>query len=131
MIKKTALLLVFFLFICPLYQVEGKAWHSSPPSYYQQHHYYRGHHSGDAIFWGVTGLILGSILISSFIQPPPPRVAYVEPRTPIYTYPPDIPPGMCRWERYLLDQYGRVLLDQNGQPMKQYTLGSCQYPPPN
>jgi hypothetical protein len=131
MIKKTALLLVFFIFIYPLYPVEGRGWHSSPPNYYQQHQYYRGHYSGDALFWGVTGLILGSILLSSITPPPSPRVVYVDPQTGIYNYPPNIPPGMCRWERYLLDPYGRFLLDQYGQPVKQYTLGSCQYPPSN
>ncbi|MDW7772216.1 MAG: hypothetical protein SCH71_04920 [Desulfobulbaceae bacterium] len=142
MIRKTALVLVITILVTPLYSIEAmsRGWHSSPPRYYQKHHYYyRGHHHDDALFWGVAGLILGTVLISSIIQPPPRRVVYADPQSRVYNYPqsrvynypPDVPPGMCRWERYILDSYGRIMLDRNGQPIKQYTLGSCRYPPPN
>ena len=40
-----------------------------------------------------------------------------------------LPPGMCRWERYLLDAGGRVLLDGYGRPMKEVMVGPCLAPP--
>lgn len=51
------------------------------------------------------------------------------PRPPIYSYPIEPPPGMCRWERQILDRYGRPVLDQYGQPMREYTIGPCWRPP--
>jgi len=92
------------------------------------------HHGGAALAWGLTGFFLGSVLTSIAYRPPavvyaaPPLPAYYAP-PPITTYAPAVPPGMCRWERYVLDQYGRTLLDRSGNPIKEYTLGSCQYPP--
>ncbi len=76
------------------------------------------HHScyaGVALGWGLTGLFLGSVLTSLAYRPSPP---------PMYP-----PPGMCRWERSVLDPYGRTLLDRYGRPVKEYALGSCRYPP--
>lgn len=40
-----------------------------------------------------------------------------------------LPPGMCRWERYLLGPDGRVLLDAFGRPLKEVTVGPCLAPP--
>lgn len=92
-----------------------------------------GHHScyaGVALGWGLTGLFLGSALTSLAYRPPPPPM-YPPPvaMTAVTTYPPAVPPGMCRWERYVLDPYGRTLLDRYGHPIKEYALGSCRYPP--
>ena len=131
MFKKTALILVLAILMTPLYPSSGMCWRSHSSGYYHQSNYYRGYRGDDAWLWGLTGLILGAVIVAATIQQPPPRrVVYVEgPQTPIYAYPPEVPPGMCRWERYILDDYGRVILDQYGQPVKQYTLGSCQYPP--
>jgi len=42
---------------------------------------------------------------------------------------PALPPGKCSWERYLLDGSGRPVLDQYGQPVKEYSIGSCHSPP--
>lgn len=92
-------------------------------------HYY--HHGGEALAWGLTGLVLGTTL-AAFTYRPAPTVVYAPPpvyRPPAYGYAPAIPPGYCRWERYVLDGYGRALLDGYGQPIKEYTIASCQYPP--
>lgn len=40
-----------------------------------------------------------------------------------------VPPGMCRWERYVLDRNGKPVLDQYGKPQKEYAISSCLYPP--
>jgi len=128
MFKKTALVLVFAMVMTTIYPSVGMSRHYYPSVGY--HHHYRGH-GDEALFWGLTGLFLGTLFLSAALQPPPPPVPmrYVEPRGRIYSYPPPIPPGMCRWERYILDNYGRMVFDQYGQPVKEYTLGSCQYPP--
>jgi hypothetical protein len=44
---------------------------------------------------------------------------------PLYNDKPDVPPGMCRWERFVLDGYGRPLLDPTGQPVKEYSIAPC------
>ena len=87
-------------------------------------------YAGVALGWGLTGLFLGSALTSLAYRPPPapiypPPVAMAS----VTTYPPAVPPGMCRWERFVLDPYGRTLLDRYGRPVKEYALGSCRYPP--
>ncbi|NLX19424.1 MAG: hypothetical protein GXY53_09135 [Desulfobulbus sp.] len=91
------------------------------------------HHccSGIALGWGLTGLFLGSALTALAYQPPPPVYPPPPPVAahPITAYAPVVPPGMCRWERYVLDPYGRVLFDRYGYPIKEYTIGSCHYPP--
>ena len=118
---------------------EGRGYYGSP-RYYGHHHYHGG---GDAWVWGLTGLVLGGAIVAAATQPvmyappyqpvvyapPPQTVVYAQPPAAVYNYPPTIPPGTCRWERYVLDGYGRTVLDQNGQPVKEYTLGSCQSPP--
>ena len=130
MFKKTALVLILALLLTPLYPSVGMSRHYSAPKFNHNHHYYYGYNGDEALIWALTGLIFGTILASATLQMPPPReVVYVEPKAPVYTYPPFVPPGMCRWERYVLDGYGRIVFDQNDQPVKQYTLGSCQYPP--
>ncbi|WP_319586668.1 hypothetical protein [uncultured Desulfobulbus sp.] len=48
---------------------------------------------------------------------------------PVYVSPPLPPPGLCRWERIVLDNNGRPVLDQTGKPVKEYAIGSCQQPP--
>lgn len=107
--------------------------------HHNYHHHYYGH-GGDALAWGLTGLVVGSLITGIIMQPPPVRhqVVYSPPPPPpasaqyygtVYSYPPQVPPGMCRWERYILDSYGRHVIGPDGLPAKQYTLGSCQYPP--
>ncbi|MGD9950000.1 MAG: hypothetical protein AB7U29_16205 [Desulfobulbus sp.] len=51
------------------------------------------------------------------------------PRPPIYRYPIPPPPGKCRWERQLLAPNGTPLLDQSGQPVREYITGPCGRPP--
>ena len=123
------------LFALSLYPATGMAWHHPPRSYYHHH----GH--GDDWVWGLTGLLIGGALVAAATQPvvyaPPPPVAAYPPygaygppaQANVYNYPPAVPPGLCRWERYVLDGQGRALLDAYGQPIREYTIGSCQYPP--
>ena len=123
------------LFALSLYPATGMAWHHPPRSYYHHH----GH--GDDWVWGLTGLLIGGALVAAATQPvvyaaPPPVAAYPPysaygppAQTSVYSYPPAVPPGLCRWERYVLDGQGRALLDAYGQPIREYTIGSCQYPP--
>ena len=123
------------LFALSLYPATGMAWHHPPRSYYHHH----GH--GDDWVWGLTGLLIGGSLVAAATQPvvyaaPPPVAAYPPysaygppAQASVYSYPPAVPPGLCRWERYVLDGQGRALLDAYGQPIREYTIGSCQYPP--
>jgi len=136
MCKKTAIVLVVAMIMTTVSPSVGISGHYASAGYGHYRHYpYHGHHyhgyGDDALFWGLTGLFLGTLFLSVALQPPPPQVpmGYVEPRGRIYSYPPQVPPGMCRWERYILDNNGRLVLDQYGQPVKEYTLGSCEYPP--
>lgn len=142
MLRKTALALVVALLVTSLSPAPGFSWYSSPPGpyygghygpprYYYDHGYrYYDHDYDDAWLW-VGGILLGTVLVAALLQSTPPRNdVYVQQQTQqIYSYPPYVPPGMCRWERYILDNQGRFVLDQYGQPVKQYTLGSCQFPP--
>lgn len=116
--RKTILALV-----CSLLMV------SFSPTAGWSHHY----HGDVALAWGLTGFFLGSTLAALAYRPPPPVYAAPPPvyRPPVTTYAPAVPPGMCRWERYVLDGYGQPLVDRYGRPIKEYTLGACQYPPPN
>ena len=123
------------LFALSLYPATGMAWHHPPRSYYHHH----GH--GEDWVWGLTGLLIGGALVAAATQPvvyaaPPPVAAYPPysaygppVQASVYSYPPAVPPGLCRWERYVLDGQGRALLDAYGQPIREYTIGSCQYPP--
>ena len=123
------------LFALSLYPATGMAWHHPPRSYYHHH----GH--GDDWVWGLTGLLIGGALVAAATQPvvyaaPPPVAAYPPysaygppAQASVYSYPPAVPPGLCRWGRYVLDGQGRALLDAYGQPIREYTIGSCQYPP--
>ncbi len=97
----------------------------NPVSAWSRHHCC----SGVALGWGLTGLFLGSALTALAYRPPPPAYPPPVAAAPVTTYAPVVPPGMCRWERYVLDHYGQVLLNQYGYPIKEYTIGSCQYPP--
>jgi hypothetical protein len=72
-----------------------------------------------------TADFLASPFVAAF--DPAPAVETLWP--PITLYPPPVPPGMCRWERQVLDSYGRPLLDQNGHPLREYTIGPCDVPP--
>ena len=108
------------------------------PRYHHHPHNYRHYyHDSDALIWGMTGLVVGSLVTGIALQSSyePRQVVYIPPpdSSPYYgavfSYPPQVPPGMCRWERYMLDEYGRYVMGPDGQPAKQYTLGSCQYPP--
>ena len=124
----------------------GMCWHSGNYSggYHGGYgHYYGGYRGGyyynDAWAWGLGGLVVGSALTAAVLyQPPPPvvysypppqPVAYAPPQTAVYATKPSIPPGKCRWERAVLDNYGRPILDQKGRPVLEYTIGSCQNPP--
>jgi hypothetical protein len=116
MVRKITLALVLSLCITPLAPTSGLCHH---------------HHGDVALAWGLTGFFLGSALTAFTYRPPPP-VVYASPsvyRPPVYSYAPRIPPGACRWERYVLDGYGRNVLDPYGRPLKEYTIGSCHYPP--
>ncbi len=148
--KKIGLLLAVVIATLALTPATGQAWYRHGPSRYYGNHYYHG--GGDAWAWGLTGLVLGGAIVAAASQPafyappyqtvvyappyqsvvyapPPQTVVYAQPAASVYNYPPSVPPGMCRWERYVLDGYGRTVLDQNGQPVREYTLGSCQSPP--
>lgn len=114
-----------------------------------------GRHGSDALWWGLGGLSLGMLVMPFIVDPPyeldmpfsqPYRSSSGYGRNyrpgygpnygpgystqPVYSYPPEVPPGLCRWERTVLDGEGWPLLDDNGMPVKEYTIGSC-YSPPN
>ena len=134
MVKKLVYALVFGLLTLSLLPSIGMcAYHGSYGNngrYYGS--YQGGYHYNDAWVWGLGGLIVGSALTSAFLQyPPPPQVVYGYPPPPtqVYSYKPSIPSGMCRWERTVLDYYGRAILDQYGHPVLDYTIVSCQSPP--
>lgn len=38
-------------------------------------------------------------------------------------------PGMCRWERLILTPNGSPVLDQSGQPLREYMIAPCDRPP--
>lgn len=71
----------------------------------------------------VTDSFLRSPFVAAF--DPAPRLSQ-PPGAPVL---PAIPPGRCRWERYLLDGHGRPVLDPYGGPVKEYRIGSCHSPP--
>lgn len=128
MLKKIAYSLIVGILTIALSPSVGLCRHG----YYGGHgHYHGGHHNNDAwVWWGLGGLVIGSALTAAVLQPPPQQVVYSPPPIPAYsTYKPDIPPGMCRWERTVLDNYGRAFLDQYGRPVLEYPIGSCRYPP--
>ncbi|MBU0908918.1 MAG: hypothetical protein KKA54_15285 [Proteobacteria bacterium] len=129
MLKKTAFVFALSVMMIPMYPSVGMCWHHPASNYHHSH----GYHGDDALWWGLGALLLGTFIVTASQPPPPPPpappVVYVQPPTQVYTSPPYVPPGMCRWERFRLDGYGRMVLDQYGQPVKEYTIGSCQYPP--
>lgn len=129
--KLIAGLLVASLSI-PLMPDPGMSWHGGPPPPSRYHH--RHHHknsSGDAWLWGLGGLVLGSAIVATVMQPPARQAVYAEaPPPPVYApYPRAYAPEQCRWERYVIDGYGRNVYDHYGQPLKEYTTGPCDYPP--
>ncbi|MDD2464913.1 MAG: hypothetical protein PHI97_13030 [Desulfobulbus sp.] len=120
MMKKTVLALACSLLVVPLVPSVGECHHA---------------HGGDALVWGITGLLVGSTLASVSYRPPP-EVVYTAPPPPAYpppaysySYAPPAPVETCRWERPVLDGYGRVMLDGYGRPMREYTVGPCNAPP--
>lgn len=125
MVKKTFFALLIGVMAMSLVPSVGMCWYSHG-GYYSHHH---GHHHGDALLFGLGGLVLGTTIAAVALQPPPPPVVYAAPAPSVYAYQPAVPPGMCRWERFVLDGYGRTLLDNYGQPVKEYTVSPCQYPP--
>ncbi|MCL2790051.1 MAG: hypothetical protein FWD79_05350 [Desulfobulbus sp.] len=103
-----------------------------PYSYgYGRYGYYGGHRGWgpSAWLWGLGGLVLGSAIVATAMQPPVQQVVYADSPPPVYSYQPRVSPGMCRWERYVLDGYGRTMFDRYGQPVKEYTTGPCGYQP--
>ncbi|WP_310599184.1 hypothetical protein [Desulfobulbus sp.] len=75
---------------------------------------------------GRGGNPLSSFLSSPFVAAFDP--APLVPRLPAPAAP-QAPPGMCRWERTVLDGAGRPVLDRYGRPIKEYAIGSCVSPP--
>ena len=121
MVRKTIFALMVVIMAMSLVPSEGMCWYS--------HHGGHGYYRNDGLLWGLGGLVLGTTIAAVALQPPPQQVVYGAPPPAVYGYAPSVPPGMCRWERYVLDGYGRTLLDQRGQPVREYTVGPCQYPP--
>ena len=117
MIKKTMLALACGMLVVPMAPTLGEC----------------HHHGGDALFWVIAGLLVGSTLAAAS-SPSPATVVYAAPPPPVYkppayVYVPEVPVENCRWERYALDGYGRVLMDSYGRPVKEYTVGPCDQPP--
>ena len=83
--------------------------------YYGGHRNYSGsyhrHHYNDDIFWGVTGFLFGTALGAAIAQPP---VYSYSP--PAYYYAPQ--PPMCRYERYVTDQWGRTYREYYAAPCR-------------
>jgi len=115
--KKIIVAFVVGSLLTPLLPSVGMCW------------YHHGYYRGDALAWGLGGLMVGTVVTAAALQPRP-QVVYTTPPPAVYTSRPvNLPPGMCSWERYVLDGYGRTLLNQYGQPAMEYTVGPCQYPP--
>jgi len=72
-----------------------------------------------------TASFLASPFVAAFDPAP------LTPRFSTSASVPAVPPGMCRWERTVLDNSGRPVLDHFGRPVKEYAIGSCLTPPPN
>ena len=135
--KRTVSAFALGLVMLSLIPAEARDWSHYPPRYAHHSH----HHGGsDDWVWGLTGLLVGGALVAAATQPvvyaAPPPVTYAPSgyyappvQAQVYNYPPAVPPGMCRWERFVLDGYGQPLLDQYGEPIREYTIGSCQAPP--
>lgn len=70
-----------------------------------------------------TSSFLASPFVAAFDPAP------LVPRLQAGPFMPEVPPGMCRWERTVLDSNGRPVLDRYGRPLTEYTIGSCLYPP--
>jgi len=68
-----------------------------------------------------------SFLASPFVAAFDP--APLIPRLQAGLFMPEVPPGMCRWERAVRDSKGRPVLDRYGRPLKEYAIGSCLFPP--
>jgi len=82
-----------------------------------------GHYSSGVEFVGErTASFLASPFVAAFDPAPLAPRLQVDPSGPL-------PPGMCRWERFVLDSSGRPILDQYGRPLKEYAIGSCLAPP--
>ena len=121
--KKFVCALAASMFFAAATPSSGWSWHGGPPP----HH---GGHGDDALLWGLGGLVLGAGLVAATVDASPPqRVVYVEPEPVRYTYAPP-PPSTCRWERNVVDRYGRIVYDRYGDPVREYTSGPCDYPPP-
>ena len=121
MIKKIVVVLVGCMFAFSMAPTTGECRH---------------HHGGEALLWGLTGLVVGSTLVAASAPPPAPAVVYAAPPPPVYqppaysySYAPPAPVETCRWERYVQDGYGRVMLDGYGRPMREYAVGPCDAPP--
>jgi len=81
--------------------------------YYGGHrsHYgnYYGNHHNDDLFWGATGFLFGTALGAAIYQPPVYNYSQ-----PAYYY----QPPMCRYERYVTDQWGRTYLEYFAAPCR-------------
>ncbi|NLZ17550.1 MAG: hypothetical protein GX087_07435 [Desulfobulbaceae bacterium] len=98
---------------------------------------YHSFYASDAAWGGFGTLSLGDIFVPFIVDPPlaldmpfsQPSYAPGYASQPVYSYPPEVPPGLCRWERNVLDANGWPLLDASGMAIKEYTIGSCFSPP--
>lgn len=98
---------------------------------------YHSSYASDATWGGFGTLSLGDIFAPFIVDPPlaldmpfsQPGYAPDYASQPVYSYPPEVPPGLCRWERNVLDANGWPLLDASGMAIKEYTIGSCSSPP--
>ena len=117
-VKKTMLALACCLLVASVAPTAGFS-----------HPYHGG--GGGGWGWGLAGLLVGTAVVASVVSQPtvvyaaPPPPVYVTPSSGYAAAPPAAPPGSCRWERYVLDGYGRQVLDQYGHPVKEYTIGPC------
>ena len=71
---------------------------------------YGNHHNyyNDDLFWGATGFLFGTAFGAALYQPP------------VYNYNPPVyyQPPMCRYERYVTDQWGRTYVDSYVAPCR-------------
>ena len=116
--KKIVLIFMVANLAIPMLPSVGMCWYS------------RGYYHDDALAWGLGGLMVGTVVTAAALQPRPvQQVVYTTPPPAVYTSrPTNLPPGMCSWERYVLDGYGRTVVNQYNQPVMEYTVGPCQYP---
>lgn len=137
--KVLSAVFIAVLLAVPMMPAQGWCWRGDRHHGHHGHRHHHYHSHGDeAVLFGLGGLVLGATAIALMQEPRPRRVVYVDPAPAAYAYGPPVtyayaPPVVertCRWERFILDGWGRYMYDRHGRPVKEYATGPCDAPPP-